>query len=383
MPLTEMETRICGIVVQRLLRQHESTPRTELLRTFKTALFDPLQRLTNRYVLSAANQMAGSEAYLPRAVAFHYCGDGEALAVARRSTEIALRVVRNLFDVQLETKREESFTFEDAATEAMQISPTVNADMVWLGLYLAQEFSVFGTRQMDTKQIGIVSFRPIEHIYSVTETANIWDKHVQEDIKGVENDWKPARTDVAEYAAESDDNGMEFDYSFSSAVQQQSSRKVFIVHGRSDVALRKVSEFLKSLDLEVVILYRQPNQGQTVIEKFEKHSDVGFAVVLLTPDDEGAPVNEPTKKQKRARQNVILELGYFIARLGRERVCPLRVGEVELPSDIHGIVWVPYDNAGDWRVKLAEEINLSGIKVDMGRAAARPRIRGGKIRTGL
>jgi hypothetical protein len=367
------------MVVRKLLEHHEAMPRTEMLRRFKTPLSDSLQKLTRCSVLTPANQTAGSDSYLPRAVAFHYCGDAEPLAFARRSTEIVLQVLRNLFDVQLETDRKEPFSFDDAMTEARRVCPTVGEGMVSLGLYLAQEFSVFWTRQMDAEQIGVDFFLLNEYVYSVTETGieAIWNKHIAEGIAAAERDSNTLNwAKVPEYETESADHDhiIEADGSFM-PLQRQPSRKVFLVHGRSEAVLRQVSEFLQSLDLEVVILYKEPNRGQTVIEKFERHSDVGFAVVLLTPDDVGAPVNEPQKENNRARQNVILELGYFIAKLGRERVCPIQVGEVELPSDIHGIVWVPYDDSGDWCVRLAEEINLAGIKVDMGRVVRRPRVR--------
>ena len=115
-----------------------------------------------------------------------------------------------------------------------------------------------------------------------------------------------------------------------------------------------------------IILHEQPNQGRTVIEKFEAHSDVSFAVVLLTPDDMGAVVSS-TRLAPRARQNVILELGYFIGKLGRSRVCALYVEGVEIPSDIHGVLYVPYDDSQGWRLKLASEIRSVGIAVDLNR----------------
>src|SRR5690606_627542 len=91
-------------------------------------------------------------------------------------------------------------------------------------------------------------------------------------------------------------------------------RKVFVVHGHEDGASEAVARFLEKLGLEAIILMEQANQGRTIIEKFEAHGDVGFAVVLLTPDDEGYAKGKPP--QPRARQNVIFELGYFVGRLG-------------------------------------------------------------------
>jgi predicted nucleotide-binding protein len=146
------------------------------------------------------------------------------------------------------------------------------------------------------------------------------------------------------------------------------SRKVFLVHGHDESVKHNVARFLEKLNLELIILHEQANKGRTVIEKFEQHSDVGFAVVLMTPDDIGGLASDLTKTQARARQNVILELGYFFGKLGRERVCAIHSGGVELPSDIHGILYIPFDAGGGWRLKLAKEIKEAGIDVDMNHA---------------
>ncbi|HET6332086.1 MAG TPA: nucleotide-binding protein, partial [Polyangiales bacterium] len=101
------------------------------------------------------------------------------------------------------------------------------------------------------------------------------------------------------------------------------TRRVFVVHGRDESAKEAVARFLAKLDLEPIILHEQPNQGRTVIEKFEGSADVDFAVVLLTPDDTGELADGSGEPKPRARQNVIFELGYFVGRLGRSRVCAL------------------------------------------------------------
>lgn len=88
----------------------------------------------------------------------------------------------------------------------------------------------------------------------------------------------------------------------------------------------------------------------------------------MTPDDIAAAAVEPSKQKQRARQNVILELGYFFGKLGRPRVCAVYVEGVELPSDIHGVLYVPFDAAEGWRLKLAQEIKAAGIEVDLNRA---------------
>ncbi len=143
------------------------------------------------------------------------------------------------------------------------------------------------------------------------------------------------------------------------------TRRVFVVHGRDEAAKESVARFLEKLDLHPIILHEQPSQGRTVIEKFENHTDVDFAVILLTPDDVGYPADEPEKAQLRARQNVVFELGYFFGRLGRSRVCALHKGRVEILSDYEGIVYVSMDDPRGWRVLLAREINASGIEINL------------------
>lgn len=140
------------------------------------------------------------------------------------------------------------------------------------------------------------------------------------------------------------------------------SRKVFIVHGHDDGAREAVARFLERIGLEAIILHEQANQGRTVIEKVVANSDVGFAVVLLTPDDEGC-VKGGTP-EPRARQNVLLELGYFIGRLGRDKVCALKRGGLEIPSDFAGVVWEQMDNNGGWKQSLARELEAAGHDID-------------------
>ena len=112
--------------------------------------------------------------------------------------------------------------------------------------------------------------------------------------------------------------------------------KIFIVHGHDNEAKAEVARFVERLGFQAIILHEQVSRNRTVIEKFEANSDVSFAIVLLTPDDEGGKKGDPAKP--RARQNVVLELGYFVGRLGRDKVCALKRGEVEIPSDFNGVI---------------------------------------------
>jgi len=139
--------------------------------------------------------------------------------------------------------------------------------------------------------------------------------------------------------------------------------KVFIVHGHDEAMKLSVARSVEKLGLKPIILHEQPNAGRTIIEKFESFSeDVGFAIVLLSADD------EMFDGKQRARQNVILELGYFYAKLGRKKVVVLHNtsnGGVEIPSDIFGIIYEPYDNPdGAWQFKLVQELKIAGFDAD-------------------
>jgi predicted nucleotide-binding protein len=147
------------------------------------------------------------------------------------------------------------------------------------------------------------------------------------------------------------------------------TRRVFVVHGHDDGTKETVARYLTKLGLEAVILHEQPNQGRTVIEKFEDHAVVDFAVALFTPDDIGYPASSPEKARPRARQNVVLELGFFMAMLGRQRVCVLYRGDVEVPSDYAGVLYIELDNAGAWKFLLAQEMKGVGIDIDLNSVA--------------
>ena len=138
--------------------------------------------------------------------------------------------------------------------------------------------------------------------------------------------------------------------------------KAFIVHGHDEGAREAVARFLERLGIKPIILHEQANQGRTVMEKIEAHGDVSFAVVLLTPDDEGCV--KGGSPMPRARQNVVLELGYFIARLGRKHVCALKRGDLELPSDFAGVVYETFDAAGAWKTALGRELQEAGFAID-------------------
>ena len=138
--------------------------------------------------------------------------------------------------------------------------------------------------------------------------------------------------------------------------------KVFIVHGRDNEAKQEVARFIERVGLTPIILHEQASSGKTIIEKIEHYSEeAGYAVVLYTACDHGRGINETKAPPKqRARQNVVFEHGYLMAKLGRENVCPLVKGEIETPNDISGVVYVTLDTAGAWKTTIAKELKVSG-----------------------
>lgn len=143
------------------------------------------------------------------------------------------------------------------------------------------------------------------------------------------------------------------------------SNKVFIVHGHDDLAKTEVARFIEKLGLEAVILHEQANAGNTIIEKLEKNTDVSFAIVLYTACDFGGSIKSPEQKHNRARQNVVFEHGYLIAKLGRSKVCALVKGNVEHPSDLSGVIYKTMDDAKAWEIQLAKELKATGFGIDL------------------
>lgn len=146
--------------------------------------------------------------------------------------------------------------------------------------------------------------------------------------------------------------------------------KVFVVYGHDPTARDQLEAMLRRWGLEPLILDQLPSEGQTVIEKLESYTgQVGFGVVLATPDDEGHRANRPDEESFRARQNVVLELGMLLAKLGRRRVAVLlkQQDRMERPSDIQGLIYIPFkdDLPRDAGVLLAKEMVAQGYMIDI------------------
>jgi predicted nucleotide-binding protein len=148
------------------------------------------------------------------------------------------------------------------------------------------------------------------------------------------------------------------------------TKKVFVVHGHDEIAKANLEVFLRDIGLEPVVLHRQADVGLTTIEKFEKHSDVGYAFILLTPDEiayikaDENKNDDKRKKEFRARPNVIFEFGFFVGKLGRSRVCCLYTGDVSLPSDISGMIYKKFEkNIEEVAYSIIKDLKASGYPI--------------------
>ena len=137
-------------------------------------------------------------------------------------------------------------------------------------------------------------------------------------------------------------------------------KKVFIVHGHDNALKQEVARIVEKQGLEAIILSEQANRGKTIIEKFEENVDVGAAICLFTGDDYGK-AKDATSENLRARQNVVFEAGYFMGKLGREKVILIADANIEVPSDLQGVV---YTSKNMWQTDVLRELKAIGYKVD-------------------
>ncbi|CAH7255807.1 putative nucleotide-binding protein with TIR-like domain [Vibrio crassostreae] len=140
------------------------------------------------------------------------------------------------------------------------------------------------------------------------------------------------------------------------------TNQVFIVHGHDEHAKNDVKSYVESKGLEPIILHLQASGGRTIIEKIDHYSNVGFGIVLYTECDLGGK-RDTLNFKWRARQNVVFEHGYLIAKLDRHRVAALVKGSVETPNDISGVVYVALDAAGSWKDELDTELRNAGYDI--------------------
>ena len=189
MPLTKVEQDICQFVVNRLLNEGEVTRRQALLKQFKGSLADSLRKLIDRAVLKAVEQVSGNGTYLPRAIAFHYCRQPEFEEFARNSTETVMRVLMVMYERELdnEPRQQRQFSPSDVEAEAHNLDLKLDSQLTRVGLYFADELSVFPSLQRDSNQAFLKSFQIGEHIYEVLKNSKPWDLLIERGRISVEN----------------------------------------------------------------------------------------------------------------------------------------------------------------------------------------------------
>lgn len=148
------------------------------------------------------------------------------------------------------------------------------------------------------------------------------------------------------------------------------AKTIFIVYGHDTESRDALELLLHRWQLNPIILQNLPAAGDTIIEKLEQyigqHGNVGYACVLLTPDDEGHEAGASEKRQYRARQNVVLELGMVLARLGRKRVATLYKDSVEPPSDMSGLIYIGFkERLEEAKEKLYRELREAGYPIEL------------------
>ena len=147
-------------------------------------------------------------------------------------------------------------------------------------------------------------------------------------------------------------------------IEEKNSDKIFIVHGHDDSAKNELARFIERIGLKAIILHEQANGGNTIIEKIEEYANtVGFAIILYTACDKGKSKKDDDLKD-RARQNVVFEHGYFVGKLGRNRVIALNKENMETPSDINGVIYIPMDSNEGWQTKILQELIKAGYTID-------------------
>lgn len=218
--------------------------------------------------------------------------------------------------------------------------------------------NVFGETSKYLSDINNLRFHPMMYPTTNTFERSAWDSGKSSMI----NLFNTMREELMLFGVQNQEKHQE------SSNQEKFSKKVFIVHGHDNAMKESVARVLTQLNLKPIILHEQPDKGRGIMEKFEDEvSDIKFAVVLLSGDDECYNENVPERIMKRARQNVILELGYFIGKIGKDKVLALHSDDknFEMPSDYSGILYTKYDLEGAWKFKLAKELKSSGFDIDM------------------
>lgn len=210
----------------------------------------------------------------------------------------------------------------------------------------------YGENSLEHKKFLDTYFIPL--IWSKNDDVNIRDsiKHCCDGLRSCKAIFEIYLEDIADES----ESILQSD----SSAKLRNMSKIFIVHGHDEGMKQSVARIIEQQGIEAIILSEQTNQGRTIIEKFEDYSDVDGAICLFTSDDIGR-VKKDSEDKPRARQNVVLETGYFMGKLGRNHVVILADNGIEMPSDLSGVV---YADTGSWKIDLLKELKAIGYTID-------------------
>jgi predicted nucleotide-binding protein len=149
---------------------------------------------------------------------------------------------------------------------------------------------------------------------------------------------------------------------------QQPVTNILLIHGRDETAKETILKFIEKLEHRAIILHEQSDRGGGIIEKFKQLSKIDFAIFLFTANDIAPSREEPREGQAHGIQNLLFEFGYILGKLGQERVCALYKEKMEIPPDYSGIVFLPMDSRGVWKLLVAKEMKQAGIEIDLNKA---------------
>ena len=206
----------------------------------------------------------------------------------------------------------------------------------------------FGTQSVEYENFRKRLFYPSIVIPGTTDISNACVR----DLKATQYELQEIKNEIREEMNSMKINNGKIENSF---------QKVFIIHGHDGELKEAVARIITEQGIEAIILNEQANSGRTIIEKIEQYSDVGAAVALFTCDDIGKKKSD-TNECPRARQNVVFEAGFFMGKLGRDRVIIIAEKGIELPSDLHGVVYTDRDS---WKIDVCKELKAIGYNVDM------------------
>lgn len=229
------------------------------------------------------------------------------------------------------------------------------------------------------KEIYQSSFEAPNNTYFHDYESQSWDHFYSHDIvadykKQIQRQITQMQSDINKVAL-IDCSAAEQKHPINEVVEEKPlSKDIFIVHGHSEEMKQIVARVVTKLGLNPIILHEQANEGRTIIDKFEINAEnIQFAIILLSGDDLAASVKDlegveekdvRMKLEKRARQNVVFEMGYFAGKLGRNKLFYLLQDGVAKPGDLDGLVYTSYDAVGAWKFGLVKELKASGYDVD-------------------